>query len=234
MTSFFSVKLNGFEMSLFQIFSSSFSISTPGSLNCFQYLNLSLKELILLAKTDPSAKEEFIRRNIPRIYMIVKKYNKEFRLQNVVDLFETGIDSIPSIIKNFDIKKGEVDNFITFSIKRQVLFRCIKLIREKERIAALLGSQINYKQLYKIAMPKCDLATPSKIASLVDFSSFINRLSKRDKKIFLYYLRGETITSISNKVNTSICTVSKQLHAIFNKIQKNFKYLDFNYISSNI
>ena len=234
MTSFFSVKLNGFEMSLFHNFSSIFSTSKPEQDNSSLYLNLDLKELALLAKNNQSAKDEFIKRNISRVQSVVKKYLKLFHLENFMELFETGIDSLSSIIDSFDESKGRIDHFVTFAIKRHIRFKCIKIKRTKERIASYFGNKVDYELLTSSCQTSSFDVSPNKISGFVDFVSYTSSFPRRERGILYLYLRGFKLTDIAKKYDLSICTISNILHKTFAKIQSRITYLNYKYISNNI
>ena len=234
MTSFFSVKLNGFELSLFHNFSSIFSTSKPEQNNSSLYLNLDLKELALLAKNNQSAKDEFIKRNIPRVHSVVKKYLKLFHLESYMELFETGIDSLSSIIDSFDESKGRIDHFVTFAIKRHIRFKCIKIKRTKERIASYFGNKVDYELLTSTCQTSSFDVSPNKISGFIDFVSYTSSFPRREKGILYLYLRGFKLADIAKRYDISICTVSNTLYKLFARLQNRISYLNYKYISNNI
>lgn len=233
MTSFFSIKLNSFEMTIFNFFSSSFSVNSSIDFNASKYPSYSLKELALLAKTCDDAKEEFINRNLPRVNNFIKKYKQMFHIAGHTNLFETGLKSLLSIIDSFDARKGDINHFITFALKRSIRFQCMKIKREEKRFSDYFGSKIEIEEIDQITSCLSEVS-PKKVANLVDFSTYTKKLNKIDKTILFLYLRGESFTFIAKITKLSVAAVSIKLKVIFNRIKKHYKNLDFNYISKNL
>lgn len=214
MLSFYSVKLNSFEMQVFNSISNKLSNNEFRDYMPHNYTYLNLNELATQAKNNSNAKEELFKRVLPRVTSILKKYYRNYKLSNYGELYKYTMDGLEGILNSYSQSKGAFINFLSKSINRVLYFRVIKILKEKNKKKSWIGNEITDEEKFLDIKGDCpDLKT---IALKVDLIDYISKLKKDDRKILMLYLKGFTISEIASYINYSPASISIKVRKTLN------------------
>lgn len=220
MISYFSVRLNPFQSQVFNCLSNqlkendSFD-STEGKIQ--NYRSLSIDELIIAAKDDPLAKEEYLFRLSQYIYNVSFLWKKKGNVDCLNDLIETGFNTAQNALDAFDKSKGKASHLLTAAIKRSIKIKLIKVFQAKEKKDTFLKSfhQMQNYNRYNRCFP---LEQHHYLQS--DIISFSKHLSLSSREMLFLYIKGTPIPDIAKMTNHSYATTFMRI----NKIIKALNY----------
>lgn len=220
MLSFYSVKLNSFQLQLFNNITSNLSNEEFKDYYPQNFTNLNLNELATKAKDNQLAKEEILFRIMPRVTSIVKKYCMSYQIKNYNELLHFALEGISGIINSYDKTKGNFVNFLSRSINRVLYFRVIKIFKEENMKTRYLGYKAKEIEEEKYQNLQTLDPNPKEVAYKVDLQKYISQLKVRERKLILLFLKGYTISEIANFTKYSIASVSIKIRKIIDKLKK--------------
>ena len=193
--------------------------------NNYELEAYSLEEVVLLAKADVIAREEYIMRTSKVVSLYVAHICKEypyFEPNNVHMAIQRG--SLRAM-EAFDPEKGVP--FINFFRKTLKLHLLGLLKNESVRYyneVNHLGRRVYFSTLtFADFMTDSDIEVQKGIIEKVDFDEFVNNLAYSQKELIVLFMQGYSFREISDIKHISASTVAYRIYSLLKKFNDRTK-----------
>ena len=224
MQSYYSIKLNDFQMQLYNTMSTALSTKEDNELYLVEpYAFLSTHELVLKAKNDPTALTYLIRRNYPKLSTYCRRFTKNNKYLNFGDVFLLSIQVIIKTVNYYQPEKGQFSHLLSRNIVRAFTFEKLKTIQYIDRKSKKTDPSTfpDYTQIKYLGFHSNNLEKRTLLE--LDIEKFTSYLPKPNDIIFKMYLEGFQLIEISKKLHLSYSNI---FHKVKETMLKFKKYLD--------
>ena len=193
--------------------------------NTFDYVNsdyagFDLNEIIMLAKSDPDAKEEYIDRIHGQIEAAARNFHLKKKFIDESDIYSRLADTALQAIEIYDPEKGDAMHLLNRMFKISMTYLAKDKACEYSRMLKYYGNRVGDPEAYSYqkSLESCEEETKM-MEYRSEVEEYMDLLTETEKSILTMYSHHLTFEEIGKRLNIPTSTVSNSVYQMISELR---------------